>query len=293
MKIDLHVHTTFSDGSQSPAQIIERAKTEHVEILSITDHNSVGAYAELARNENYGFAGKIINGVEIYFAELVDGVNVKNEMLGYGIDIAKMHAFLQSQKSDAIKPETENLRRLFAKFTDLGARMSDFATLEQALVAHNAGDKSIRPGNIIWQDIFSHPENAAFIAEHKMTEDTIYTSHLDNPNSTLFFENPVYYFPEMATVSRAIRAAGGRVFMAHGLRKKLANGIGATLLERAVAGGLLDGVEVFHPDHTPDQIRFLTQFAQKHNLLISGGTDHHHANFPFGIEINPRNFPWI
>ena len=85
--IDLHTHTTYSDGTWDVKTLLKKAKENGVELLAITDHDTVKAYLELKEN-NYSsyFNGKIISGAE--FNCVFN--NAKIELLGYNFDIEKI-----------------------------------------------------------------------------------------------------------------------------------------------------------------------------------------------------------
>ena len=92
--IDLHIHTTNSDGEFRVVQILEKAESKGLNIISITDHNNINAYDELNNiNVRNIYSGKIVVGVElefVYKGRLFD-------MLGYGLDLDVM------KKSEIIK----------------------------------------------------------------------------------------------------------------------------------------------------------------------------------------------
>ena len=82
--IDLHMHTKYSDGSDSVEEILKKAENKKIEVISITDHDSVNAYYELDENPKLKelYSGKIITGIEMMSS--YRGVSI--EVLGYGID---------------------------------------------------------------------------------------------------------------------------------------------------------------------------------------------------------------
>lgn len=86
--IDLHLHTNHSDGTDSVEELLENAEKQKLEIISITDHNSVGAYFELEKNPEIRkkFNGEIVVGSEI--KTTFKDTNI--EILAYGIDYKKI-----------------------------------------------------------------------------------------------------------------------------------------------------------------------------------------------------------
>ena len=87
-KVDLHTHTTKSDGTYTPNQLLLEAENKGIQLLSITDHESVEAYYDIDKTI---FSGKIISGIEL--RTTCFGINI--ELLGYGFDINKMRNFLK------------------------------------------------------------------------------------------------------------------------------------------------------------------------------------------------------
>ena len=84
--IDLHIHTTYSDGSESCTSILKKCQEKKLYYISITDHNTALAYEELEKiNINDFYSGKIIPGIELNTKVL----NIPIEILGYGIDYKK------------------------------------------------------------------------------------------------------------------------------------------------------------------------------------------------------------
>ena len=90
--IDLHMHTKYSDGSDTCTEILENVQRRNLDIISITDHNTALAYEELENLEvNKFFKGKIIPGIELNTKVL----NIPIEILGYGIDYKKMNELVK------------------------------------------------------------------------------------------------------------------------------------------------------------------------------------------------------
>lgn len=146
--IDLHIHSTYSDGSNSPTEILRIAQEQKLEYISITDHNSVDAYNELRKTRNL-FEGKIISGVEI--STSYKGQNI--EILGYGIDIKSIEVFLNKHFKKNENQQSIIFNTLYNAYKKIGVRM-DITEYDPTI------DKFSRP--ILCKDIISHPENAKF-----------------------------------------------------------------------------------------------------------------------------------
>lgn len=279
MKIDLHTHTTHSDGEQTVAELVKKAELAGVSVLSITDHNTTTAYSELESIMTPSKKAdiKIIPGVEIIFCE--NGAML-NELLGYGIDLESIQPFLQKINDIKEQEEINNLARLYEKFLGSGFAMPPL----DDLITQIKGS-TMRAGTLIRRNletILSMKGNVEVNKKYGLHPGKgIYDCFLNKPDSGFFFKS-VNTFPSLETASREIRNASGKVFMAHVF--KLPEPKAKRLLASCIKKNLLDGIEVYHPLHNAKQMEYLKAFAKKHNLLISGGTDNH---FPFdsiGIE---------
>ena len=104
--IDLHMHTHYSDGTNSVTEILQKAEELKLEYISITDHNTCEAHEELENIDvSKYYSGKIITGVELNTIVL----DIPIEILGYGIDIHKIKGVL---KNTYLSPEERNLYEL-------------------------------------------------------------------------------------------------------------------------------------------------------------------------------------
>jgi len=276
-QIDLHIHTNHSDGNQTVAQVIEKARHGGVKTISITDHNSVGAYDELENIDAKDL--KIVRGVELYYTEDWNGRRVNNEVLGYNIDIEKMKTELSKMDGIVKSTEEHNLEILRKKFSTKGFKISQNVVLCDTLY-HN----SLKAGRIILNDILLHAGNAELVKTYKFNKNTaIYDDHLRSSSSPFYSPELCLALITLKDCSDAIHACGGVCFMAHifkrtGLDEVTARGY----LLRCFKEKLIDGIEVFHPFHTQEQIEFLKTFCQKHKIPMSGGTDNHNLNVPLG-----------
>lgn len=264
--IDLHTHTMHSDGKQTVAQLLERAEKIGLAYLSITDHNSVGAYLYDLRDPKIRniFSGKIVTGVEIAFEH--DGIS--NELLGFGVDVDRMALSPLLDKKRIYEKQVAFLEGVYAKLKGLGFELRDMETLKAGL----ADCSSVRG---VLQTDFRNKKNSEVIQK-------VCKKHNHAGMMKLFaneFVQPTgrYYVSRgkdtMEIAAGAIRYAGGLVFMAHPSRvgdEKI-----VPLLDYARKHNLIDGVEVYYSEHSDEQIKFLEKYCQKHNLLMSGGSDSH------------------
>ena len=117
--IDLHCHSTYSaDGSFSPAELLDMAEQQHLEIFSITDHDHVGAYTDLSDPAiRSRFSGKMITGVEI--SSILDGQLV--EVLAYGFDPDNLADF--TEKVRERKDSASLLALLYREYLARGIKL--------------------------------------------------------------------------------------------------------------------------------------------------------------------------
>ena len=275
--IDLHTHTNLSDGSQTLTQLLEKAEKTGLSVLSITDHNCVEAYNELTKIDSKLFTGKIITGTEVYFYQ--DGIY--NELLGYKFDLAKISQNKIFDRESGQQVQVEILNILYSRLINKGFMMSD----KQILI-----DKLKQGRNFgiteCYNDLVNYSSNNELLLENNINNlIDFYVRWADNKTSDMYV-NSFSQFPNMHTVSQAIRDAGGLVFMAHIFRKSEKEIW--HLLNYAVENKLIDGIEVYYRNNTQEQREILLAFCQKHNLFVSGGTDSHHLNQQLGLtDIGP------
>ena len=269
--IDLHTHTTYSDGASTLEELLKEAEKNNVTILSITDHDTVEAYKEL-KEKDYSklYTGKIITGGE--FNVIFN--NAKIELLGYNFDVEKIEKWCT---------ETYN-------------KNSDYMDLDKEFelmmnTCHKNGvkvdDLTYNPSmgwpiDIILPSIKKYDENKKLFTDREWN-DASYFFRCCNCN----MDFPLYIdfsnqMPSAKEVSDAIRNAGGKVFLAHLYLYPLKDHI--AYLDKLVSENIIDGIEIYHSKFTLEETKILEEYAKKHNLLISGGTDYHGKKKP-GREI--------
>jgi len=272
--IDLHTHTNHSDGRQTVAQLLQKAEQQGIKFLSITDHDTVGAYEELCDPKIRGiFSGEIISGVEIAF----EHEGLRNELLGYFIDIDKIKRAKLLDLDHKIKNGIASLKNLYNLYAGFGFRLSPLDNVIKQF--HKTGNWEIQiiteidsEKNVdIIRDKLGCKDAYEFRKwriENVVKRDGKY--HVRQPES-----------PTMDEVSKIIRDAGGKVFMAHVWR---VGDMAMPMLEYAVKNKLIDGIECFYQEKsvgfTQEQTEYLIEYANQNNLLISGGSDSHKLDVP-------------
>ncbi|MDE6284132.1 MAG: NUDIX domain-containing protein [Bacilli bacterium] len=266
--IDLHIHSTYSDGTDTVKDILRKAQEKKLEVISITDHNSCMAYLEIdGINPASLYDGKIIAGAE--FTTHYKGRFF--EVLGYGFDYLKMAVFLNDfYDPQKIQKETSILyQRLLDIIHNLGLVFS----LEQVREPKFESEFFERR---FYEELIKHPENKEILPEKVWDSfSDFFRNGITNPQSKLFL-NSMEFKPSLSEIIQLIHQNGGKVFLAHPFQYQW-NDI-EDFLNDLYANNDFDGIECFYTTFSNQQTDFLLLFAEKHNLLVSGGSDYHGLN---------------
>ena len=266
--IDLHIHTIYSDGTDSVAEVLHKADQSNIEIISITDHNSCLAYQELDESHiSRYYHTQLIVGCE--FTTSFDGRLI--EVLGYGFDHREMSSFLESQYGPAsVKQRAELLRdRLVDKIHDLGLHLDP----GQVRPKQFPNERFERP---YYEALARCPENKGLLKEQIWdTFGNFYRKGLANPKSR-FYLGYADLYPSLENILELVHRMGGIAFLAHPFQYRFQDT--ELFLEQLYARNHLDGIECFHTTFSQGQMDYLTGFAEERHLLISGGSDYHGLN---------------
>ena len=262
--IDLHIHTTHSDGQLKIAQILERAKNEGIDVISFCDHNVVEAYEELERLDSNNSEVQIISGVEFDFAYKGKDFH----MLGYNFDWRKLNKSKiidRSTKEEKMEKERKHLEFL-----------KEVCKKHQIKIDENLDIKSPneKASTVIKYHMMEFEENSQILDEMlgKNREKSFARGFVHNPNSPFFIEMTVG-LPSAKEVADEIHKCGGMVFLAHPFDYKDINH--KQYIQEMYDLGILDGIECIHTRHILEQIEYIKRFCKMHNLKISGGSDFH------------------
>lgn len=264
--IDLHTHTAYSDGTSSVIELLERAESKGISVLSITDHNTAMAYEELEKLDvKKYYSGKIIPGIELN-TKILD---IPIEILGYNIDYKKTNEILKNVYISAEKRNKIEVQRLYEKCISAGIKL-DENCLE------NFDGKSFA-SKFIQSEIKKYSENAKVISEDAL-EDTkvFYRKYMSNPEGILYVEMDDFV-PDFETASNVIRQAGGLVFLPHIFEYRENS---ERILEFILKNHKIDGIECFYTTFSKEQKEFLVNLCKTKGLYMSGGSDFHGANKP-------------
>lgn len=243
--IDLHLHTTASDGTETPARLVETCRAAGLTTIAVADHDTVDGIAEAA--EAAEAAGmRCIAGIEITAAWRARDIHI----LGYFIDPASagLAAFLTAQREDRIR----RARAMADRLAGLGVPID-----MEALIARTKGRPVVRP----------QIAAALAAAGHVASEAEAFDRFLA--------EGRPGFVPRAgatpADVVRAIRDAGGVASLAHpGITRE--DGV----IPDLVAAGLA-ALEVYHADHTDADVARYRDLARACGLAVTGGSDYHGA----------------
>ena len=244
--IDLHMHSTASDGRDEPATVVARAAAAGVTVLALTDHDTVaGCDAAEAACDAAGIT--FVNGIEITAMKAGNDVHV----LGYFMDrrSSALLDFLEQQR----RRRVERVREMVARLAAHGIHLDADAIVQPAI-----DDPSKAAGR---------PWIARALIDAGVVRDAI-----EAFEQWLTPGRPAYVPREAAPpaeVFERIRAAGGVASLAHPIH------VGHDDWVREFARDGLDALEAYHSDHSADDTQRYVRLAGELQLGISGGSDYH------------------
>ena len=245
MYANLHNHTTHSDGPYTPLELVKVAKEEGYKALAVTDHDTATAYPELVdacKKEGMD----CIFGVE--FTVLVP-TDYHVTAFGFDPEYPEMKKYL----SDMGKRQTDNTKCCF--------------------------DEAVAKGNIegiTWEEVLKDNENIKWLCNNHVFATMIKKGMVKQNDYMEWFEKnfrkqrakypPKISFKTLPELTDLIKRAGGISVIAHP-HNRLSD------MEYLIKNGI-NGIEVWHPDLTEEEQKEAFDIAMKHNLFISGGSDH-------------------
>jgi len=248
--IDLHSHTTESDGTFSPAQLVEEAGRVGVRILGITDHDTFSGYDQalpLARKAGL----ELVCGIEL--STKLHGHSV--HLLGYFLSANGLRDF-RTWIGDLQASRRDRNVRLIARLRELGLDI----TLEE--VEARGGGMTGRP----------HFAQVLIEKGYVKSMQQAFDDYLDESAKGYVTRRE----PQFAEAVQHIREAGGIASLAHPIR--LREDVAALIPSLRASG--LNAIEAYHSDHSPEQTALYLQLAVQHGLLVTGGSDFHGAVKP-------------
>jgi predicted metal-dependent phosphoesterase TrpH len=248
LNIDLHTHSTCSDGSLTPADLVARAAAAGVEVLALTDHDTVAGLKEAEHSA--GVHGlRLVPGVEISASWRAQAIHV----LGLWIDPAC------EELRTALLAQAERRRLRMRKMC---ARLDKLGLPGPALLAA----VEAQPG----LPTRAHLANALVAGGHVDRADQAFRKYLGAGKSA----NVAADWPELAAVVGWIRAAGGVATLAHPARYALSGGARRQMLADFVSAGGA-ALEVVTGGNGAQHVEAVAALAVKHGLMGSVGSDFH------------------
>ncbi len=247
--VDLHLHTTASDGVKTPSEMVRYAKYKGLQAIAITDHDTIEGLGEgLAEGERIGF--EVIPGIEIS-AEHSPG---SMHLLGYFIDTSD--SLLNERLKYLQKAREERNPRMVEKLNQLGVHI----TYEEVLKVSGGGQ-------------VGRPHFAQVLIEKKYVKNFQEAFDRYLKKGAPAYVDKLRFTP--AEAIRFIQEARGVAVLGHPNTLGL-NGYGE--LERLIADLIkvgLKGIEVFYPEHSASEIAQYKGLAERYGLVTTGGTDYH------------------
>ncbi len=245
MRADLHLHTTASDGVLSPAEVVRRAAQKGVQVIAITDHDTVAGLEEATRaGAIYGVA--VIPGIEISA-----GSDSQIHILGYGVDPKgkRLQAFHAHMRSERLR----RLRGMAQRLADFGMPVPVEEIIEEA-------------GNIVGRP---HLARAMMKLGYVSSTEQAFDKWLE-------VGRPAYVPREKISVSEAAELLLSECavpVLAHPSLLDMPDEAFLPLLGEWTNRGVM-GVEVYHPANR-GRFPYYESLARKMNLLVTGGSDYH------------------
>jgi predicted metal-dependent phosphoesterase TrpH len=251
--IDLHAHSSVSDGTETPTQLIRAAATAGLGAIALTDHDSTAGWHEAA-NAVAGTGMTLIPGMEL--------------STNFGPASVHMLAYLFDPQNGDIIRETARIRdgRLHRA---------------EMIVARIAEDYELT-----WDDVLAQSTDGATIGRPHIADALVARGHV--PNRSAAFQSILhwrsgyyekYYAPSPLRGVEMIAAAGGAPVLAHPAMHGRERVIDERSLRTLVDAGLF-GLEVHHRDNTDDGKKRLLELAAKFDLAITGSSDYHGEGKP-------------
>ena len=252
--IDMHSHTTYSDGELTPSELIKLAIEKRVGILGITDHDTLEGVKKIDRSDPLIIESgiQVINGIELS-AKVPKG---RMHILGYDIDIhnktlnAKMDE-LKDISINSVLSIMEQIKRDYGitfKYNDI----KDLVNAEHNLGRPDLAKLCVKYGYALSvREAFDKYLIEAYNKTRGTRKGLPYEECLD-----------------------LILKSNGAPILAHPKSLELSEKEFLILLKEMIKSGL-KGIEVYHSSHTKEEMEFYLKVANEYNLLISGGSDYH------------------
>jgi 3',5'-nucleoside bisphosphate phosphatase len=253
VRIDLHTHSSASDGTDAPGQVVADAAAAGLDVVALTDHDTTAGWAEAARAaERHGVA--LVRGMEVS----ARAGHVSVHLLSYLHDPAHPDLLIEIERT-----------------------REDRVTRARRMVERIAEDYPLT-----WEDVLSQTEEGTTIGRPHIADALVATGHVSDRSAafaTILHPGTGYYVPHYAPGAldavRAVRAAGGVPVFAHPGADGRGRVVSDAVIEEMAEAGLL-GLEAHHRDHSPQQRARIEDVARTLGLFVTGSSDYHGAGKP-------------
>ena len=268
MKIDLHIHTTYSDGMLSPAAIVDTALECGLDCIALTDHDNVLSH-KIATDyiKEKGYVLEVIPGVEIN--TIYKGYEV--HILGYYMDKNNQQFIdLINFQQKARIEQTHKIIELLSKKEGIRIKFEDI----QKLVA---------PMGSIGRPHIARAITSCGGSANIMEA---YAKFIDN-NSEVYVERKTVSPHDAVEI---ISEAGGIPVFAHPIDVDIADNLTCELVNYG-----LRGIEAYHRKHSPAAVEHFSTLAEQYGLIVTGGSDFHAPSLNHGTILMGKNFvpEWV
>jgi 3',5'-nucleoside bisphosphate phosphatase len=250
VRIDLHTHSSASDGTERPADLVRAAAAAGLDVVALTDHDTTRGWSEAEEALPSGL--RLVRGAEISCA--YDGISL--HLLAYLFDPS--HAELAAEMSMALDDRVPRAKAIVAKLAAAGYPVTWELVLDQLQDGATVGRPHIADTLVA----------AGVVADRNEAFTTLL--HDDGP----FFVG--HYYVDALRAVQLVRAAGGVPVFAHPAAATRGTTVGDDAI-RAMAAAGLAGLEVDHRDNAPADRERLRALAGELGLLVTGASDYHGA----------------
>jgi predicted metal-dependent phosphoesterase TrpH len=250
MRIDLHTHSSISDGTDPPAQLVSAAREAGLDVVALTDHDTYDGLDEaVAAGERLGV--EVVRGLELSCERRGTSVH----LLAYGTD--PDHPALAEELARVREGRQGRVAGVLAKLAAVGAPVSEEAVMRQVGDSPSVG----RP----------HIADALVEAGHVRDRTEAFDRYLADGGPA----HVSRYALDLVRGIDLVHAAGGVAVLAHPWGRGREKSLPPDVLAALAAEHGLDGIEVDHQDHDRDTRRRLRRLTRRLGLLATGSSDYH------------------